>query len=81
MKIGQSSGGEIYFGTERYPIKQGAIITKKAKIDEFLANLQVIKQKWISNMTDDQLYDQLLLLYSDFNLQIQEAIKIVNSER
>jgi hypothetical protein len=45
------------------------------------ANLDVIKQKWFSNLEDDKLYEELLSLYSGLILDIEQAIHLCDSER
>ena len=62
MKIGDA--GEVYFGTERYPIREEAIIQRKANIYTSKTNLELIKQKWLLSAEDDQLYEELLSLFS-----------------
>ena len=73
--------GEIHFGSERYPIKEELIVKQKAKIEISETNLSDFKNKWLSQMEDEKLYEQLLSLYSEQVLQIDEAIKLCSSER
>lgn len=80
IKIGET-GGEIYFGSERYPIKEEAIIKQKAKMENSQANLEEIKQKWLLNLEDDKLYEELLSLYSTLIIEIEDAINLCDSER
>jgi hypothetical protein len=62
VKIGDA--GEVYFGKERYPIREEAIIQRKANIETSGTNLELIKQKWLLSAEDDQLYEELLSLFS-----------------
>lgn len=39
--------GEVYFGVERYPIKEELITKQKVKIDNSRKILEEIKKKWI----------------------------------
>lgn len=45
------------------------------------ANLEEIKQKWLLNLEDDKLYEELLSLYSNLIIEIEEAINMCDSER
>lgn len=71
----------MHFGNERYPIKQELIIKQKAKIEGSMVSLKELKGKWITHMEDEQLYEEVLSFYSDVVLQIEEAIKLCDSER
>lgn len=45
------------------------------------ANLEEIKQKWLLNLEDDKLYEELLSLYSTLIIEIEDAINLCDSER
>jgi hypothetical protein len=57
------------------------IIKQKAQIEASQSNLEEIKKKGLANLDDDSLYEELLTLYSEYVLQVEEAIKLCNSER
>lgn len=80
IKLGDNEG-EIHFGNERYPIKEPLIIKQKAQIEASQSNLEEIKKKGLANLDDDNLYEELLTLYSEYVLQVEEAIKLCDSER
>jgi len=44
-------------------------------------NLAEIKTKWLGHMEDEQLYEEVLSFYSELVLQIEEAIRLCDSER
>lgn len=57
------------------------IIKQKAQIEASQSNLEEIKKKGLANLDDDNLYEELLTLYSEYVLQVEEAIKLCDSER
>ena len=63
IKLSENQG-EVYFGKERYPIKEESIVKQKAKIELTQSNLKEFREKWLRQMEDDKLYEQLLSLYS-----------------
>lgn len=80
MNLGEGAG-QVHFGNERYPIKQEQIIKQKAKIEASMLSLKQLKNKWLAHMEDEQLYEEVLSYYSDLVLQIEDAVKLCDSER
>lgn len=76
-----NSASELRFGEEHYPMKNDKIIMQKTKIDEGLANLEVIKKKSLKELGDEQLYEELLNLFSNVIILIDEAIRLVEAEK
>ena len=70
MTLGEGAG-EVRFGDERYPIREELIIKQKAKIEGSLLSLKEIKAKWMGDMKDEQLYEEVLSFYSDVVLQVE----------
>lgn len=73
--------GEVRFGLERYPVKEELIIKQKVKVDASQANLAEFKARWLARREDEKLYDEMLSLYSELVLELQEATKLCDAER
>lgn len=71
--------GEVRFGNERYPIKELEITKQKVKIEASQANLETFKGKWLDQKEDDKLFEELMSLYSELVLQIEEAVHLCDS--
>jgi hypothetical protein len=63
-EVSLDHAGELFFGEERYPIRSEAIVQQKAAIERSQGNLDVIREKWLASAEDDQLYEELLSLFS-----------------